>query len=179
MNGFERRIAGAAGDMVNALNPLRLFQREQGSKLATRFVGQERAARQLTATRSAYRGAKRSMLSDWWAGHDSGVVGNVLSLGKDPDKVLTRPGYLATKQRNMIYRRAAVGALGAATIGAAVAGPNLVSDTASAGLTGASVLGLAGAAFASKNTGARVLGYGLLGGSAYNVAHSGDNWGPF
>lgn len=182
-----------ARDFVENITPIRAFAVEQEGKLAAETAGMGFRAdygEALSSSLLQYKKAGRSALADWWGGHNLERVGEAIqgipeknfsskAVGESIEALVGNPEYAQARMRQMYYRRIAVGALAAGTVGQAFMGDNIVSDAGSTMTSAAIGFVPAGLLTKSGSPGARALGWGIASYSAFNMVRPGDNWGPF
>jgi hypothetical protein len=183
MRSFARFFA----ETMNHLSPVTIFQMEQATKSAAEVGGAFRGMPAINSafnqTRSAYAAGGRRFGADFWAGHDLERMGGLMRDPAGMESLMKDPVYTKSMQRRSFYRKAAITALAAGTVGKAVMGNNLITDAGDAMLGAGIGFGVAGAAFhagySRPSVAARILGWGATGITARNMLSSGDDWGPF
>lgn len=161
--------------LMGAVSPIELFASEQSGKLL-RGVGEIGA--DMSALGRGYQGSSRSMLADYFAGHDLGRVARGASSPGYVDAIMKDAAYRSAMQRNQALRVGAVGSAALAYPVSWVAGDGPLTR---AGDTGVGVATAAvGAGVLSHFGGVgKAAGWGFLGMSVANMIRGGDQWGPF
>lgn len=176
--------------MANDISPIKLFQVDQGRKLASEavggsFIGWQQASEIFSNASAAYKKAGRKIGADFWAGHDIGTMAeSLLEGGKGPSSdLLKSPEYLKSMQRASLYRKVAAGAVVGATAGRLIMGSNLFTDTADGVVSGGIGFGTAGMMMhygaSTGSTGFKLGGWALAAYTGRNMMSPGDNWGPY
>jgi hypothetical protein len=198
IDSFGQGLRRTAEKYIDNINPIRMFNMQQGHKLRADLGGSysRRVGPAMLGRTTRARAGRQSVptgkrIQAYFNGYNmddlSGLPehGNMMSMSR-----MERAGsrghslYAKVAAKRAGVRRVSAGILGAATVGTMVFGrDNLVSE---AGISGVSLggVGLASAGIAelghrSGHGRAGAMGAAaLVGWTALNMYRSGDNWGP-